>query len=177
MVHACYSANVSKTAVPAEKGEVAKLIYTVEKATLLTSQLQRFSTGYAHHVAGQYASVEFWLLEVESALRALDEYNSRFNRMRNAQQAWVDVHGMVTHAYCPICCGRCEFSDGVPAPPIRTANGVLQETRRALSDAGYEFLLRCYRQGLVEEKELKLLCNRMGSGFDPSDLEAAKANL
>jgi hypothetical protein len=146
------------------------LIYTVEKATLLAEQLRRFTTGYGHHLAGQFANIEFWIAEVESALKALDEYGQRFTRMRDAQREWVEGHGTVVNAYCEFCHGKCEFSDGVPTPPVRTADEPLKEARRALSDAGYELLLRCYRQQLLAKEELEALCLRIDSGLDPSDL-------
>jgi len=149
------------------------LIYTIEKAALLTRQLERFTTGYAHHAAGQYANIEFWITEIEQSLQMLDEYNDRFFAMRDAQQAWVDSHGTIRH--CPICRGPCDLASGAPEAPVRTASGVLQEARRALSDAGYKLLLRYYRLDLIKEDQLKSICVRIDSGFDPSDLKAAKA--
>ena len=149
-----------------------RLIYTIEKAELITAQLQRFSSGHSHHIAGQYANIMFWVSELEQSLKALDEYGSRFNSMRKAQEEWVEQQGTEVHNYCAICQGRCEFCNGRPPTPARMRNSTIQETRRKLSEAGYEFLLRCYRIDLVEKNELKDLCTRIGSGLDPADLEA-----
>lgn len=65
------------------------MIYTIERANLLAEQFRRFKSSHAHHLAGVFANVHFWLHEVEEAYRAIDEYNERFFMLRDAQDEWV----------------------------------------------------------------------------------------
>jgi len=62
------------------------MIYTIEKANLISEQLRRFTDGYAHHVAGQFGNIAFWLHEVHESIKTIDEYNKRFNEMRDGQK-------------------------------------------------------------------------------------------
>jgi len=66
------------------------MIYTIEKANLIAEQLQRFTTGYAFHVAGHFANIDFWLNEVQEALRAIDENTGRYS-LSIAVSVEVDV--------------------------------------------------------------------------------------
>lgn len=50
------------------------MIYTIEKADLVTAQLRKFATDYSHHVVGQFANVDFWLQEVIDAQKIIDTY-------------------------------------------------------------------------------------------------------
>ena len=147
------------------------MIYTIEKANLISNQLRRFTTGYAHHVAGQFANIDFWLHEVQESIKTIDEYSKRFNNMRDVQKRWVDAHGTVVYDYCPICGGKCEFSDGIPPPPLRTSSNELNAARKELIDSTYFFLLRCYRMSLLNRSNLEAKCNEIGTSIDPSDLE------
>ena len=83
------------------------MIYTIEKAKLVTEQLRKFTTAYTHHVVGQFANIEYWIDEVQVALKAIDEYGKRFTNIRDAQQAWIDAHGTKVYDYCPMCGGKC----------------------------------------------------------------------
>lgn len=150
------------------------MIYTIEKANLLANQLNRFATSYAHHLAGQFANVEFWLDETEAALKTIDEYNKRFLRLRDAQKEWVENHGTVVYEYCPHCGGRCEFADGTPSPPVRYSSQELKTVRRNLVESFREFLLRCYRAGHLDENALEIMFNRVGTSIEPSDLRRKK---
>jgi hypothetical protein len=150
------------------------MIYTIEKANLISEQLSRFTTGYAHHVAGQFANIDFWLHEVQESIKTIDEYKKRFNNIRDAQQKWVTGHGTAVYDYCPICGGKCEFSDGTgtPPPPVRTSGDELNAARKELIDSTYFFLLRCYRMNLLNESDLETKCSEMGiRSIDPSDLK------
>ena len=147
------------------------MVYTLQKAALINEQIRRFTTSYVHHLSGQFANLEFWLGEIESALSALNEYHHRFEGMRDAQKTWVREHGTVVHEYCPVCLGRCEFSDGVPKPPVRVPSSDLKEMHRELSDTAYAFILRCYRAGFLDESKVRVLCERLGTGFDPHDFK------
>ena len=146
------------------------MIYSIEKAHLIAEQLRRFTSAYAHHVVGQYANIDFWLQEVKEALVTIDAYNQRFNRMRDEQKNWVEAHGTVVYEYCPHCGGKCEFSDGKPAPPVRMSSSELTQTRKKLVDSAYYFLLRCHRVGLLDEQLLETKCNYIGTSIEPSDL-------
>lgn len=146
-------------------------MYTIEKATLITEQLKRFTTGYTHHVVGQFANIDFWMNEVLEAISAIDEHIQRFDNMYNAQKEWTIEHGTVVHEYCPICRGRCEFSDGKPTLPRLKHKRAKVETRKELVNTTYYFLARCYRIGLLSNEELKSLCDSIGTSIDPNDLK------
>ena len=66
------------------------MIYTVEKANLITKQLNKFKDNYAFMVAGQFANIEFWINEVETAITAIDEHNIRVTKKYDAQEKWID---------------------------------------------------------------------------------------
>ncbi|GGG30399.1 hypothetical protein GCM10011344_34180 [Dokdonia pacifica] len=150
------------------------MIYTIEKANLVATQLKKFTTGYAHHVVGQYANIDFWLEEVITAQRTIDAYRYRFNDMRDAQKEWVEKHDTQVFSYCHICRGKCELIGDnplPPSPPKRMSSAVLDTTRKELVNAMYYFLTRCYRMGLLNDIQLKQKCDRIGTSIDPSDLE------
>lgn len=146
------------------------MIYTIEKATLLANQLKKFTIMYTHLLAGQFVNIIFWLDEVQGSLKTIEEHGKRFTNMWDAQKEWVKNHGTKVYGYCSICGGKCEFDDGTPRPPRRISNTDLDATRRSLSDAAYEFLLRCFRAGLVDQTMLEKMCNRAGTSLEPSDL-------
>jgi len=98
------------------------MIYTIEKANLITEQLRKFTVGYTHHVVGQFANIEFWINEVIEAIKTIDEHKNRFNNIYNAQKKWTEEHGTIVYDYCPMCKGRCEFSDGKPILPKKNIN-------------------------------------------------------
>lgn len=146
-------------------------MYTTEKANLITEQLERFTSGYDHHVAGHFANLDFWLNEVVAALNTIDGYKPRFEVLREAQRDWVNAHHTRVFAYCPMCKGKCEFDSGVPAPPQRYRHADIAQARKALVDAAYFFLARCYRLGLLDATTLKQHCDFVGTSIDPADLE------
>lgn len=118
------------------------MIYTIERVNLLADQFRRFKAHHAHHLAGLYANIEFWLHEVEDAYRAIEDYQSRFLKLRDAQNAWVNAFNVTEHRFCPICRGRCEFDDGTPRAPRRTPSRDLDSAKVALREEAREFLLR-----------------------------------
>jgi hypothetical protein len=152
------------------------MIYTIEKATLLTNQLRKFTTSYTHLLVGQFANIEFWLDEIQGALKTIDEYKNRYTNRRDAQKEWVDNHGTKVPDYCAECGGKCEFDDGPspPSPPVRTSHTDLDAAYSNLSDAAYEFLLRCFRAGFLDQPSLENMCKRAGTSLDPSDLRRKK---
>jgi hypothetical protein len=150
------------------------MIYTIEKANLISEQLRKFTSGFAHHVTSQFANIDFWLHEAKEAIKTIDEYNKRFNSMRDEQKKWVEAHGTVVYDYCPICGGKCELKDGngnPPPPPVRVSDNELKAARKELVDSIYFFLLRCYRMRLLNENILETKCEEIGISIDPSDLE------
>ncbi|WP_299891978.1 hypothetical protein [uncultured Lacinutrix sp.] len=138
---------------------------------MITDQLRRFKSGYAHHVVGQFANIDFWLNEVLEAQKTIDQYNSRFNNIRDIQKNWINSHGTKVYDYCPHCGGKCELSNGTPSPPNRISSSDMNETRRNLVNSAYYFLTRCYRMGLLNDDELKQKCDLIGTSIDPNDLK------
>jgi len=147
------------------------MIYTLEKANLIVNQLQKFTTGYAHHLAGHVGNIDFWLDEVLHALKAIDDHKKRFEKLYSTQKDWIEKHGVIVHEYCPICQGVCEFSDGKPSLPQLKYKNEKKQARRDLVDATYFFLIRCYHVGLLSKSELKEKCDIIGTGIDPNDLK------
>ena len=147
-------------------------MYTIEKANLISAQLKRFTTAYAHHVVGQFANIDFWIEEVHQSLKTIDDYQERFNAIRDRQEKWVDFHGTVVQEYCRICGGKCEFgSGGPPSPPRKISSNALKACRKALIDSVYYFLIRCYRMELLDEQELRIKCKELGTSIELSDLD------
>lgn len=145
--------------------------YTLEKANMISEQLRKFTSGYAHHVYGQFANIGFWFHEVQEALKTIDEYDTRFNRICDAQFYWVELHKTKVYSYCAHCGGKCEFDRGTPSPPTPISGKVLAEVRRNLVNSTYYFLARCYRMRLLDDAELKEKCDTIGTGIDPADLK------
>lgn len=148
-------------------------MYTLELADLVASQLEKFTHGYAHHVAGQFANLEFWLAEASHALGVLNGYQGRFEAMAAAQHGWVEAHNTQLYegGYCRICGGVCEFDvKRTPSPPRRMASSDRDEAIRRLKDAVYYFLLRCFRMGLLDEAGVRTACERVGTSVDRRDL-------
>jgi len=55
------------------------MIYTIEKANLISEQLRKFESGYAHHVAGHFSNINFWINEVIEGLETIDNYKKRYD--------------------------------------------------------------------------------------------------
>jgi len=125
------------------------MIYTIEKANLIATQLKKITSGYMHHIVGQFSNIDFWMDEVILALKTIDGHKKRFSNMYDAQKEWTKNHDVVIHEYCPICSGRCEFSDGKPQLPTLKYKKEKIKARKDLVDSAYFFLIRCYRIGLL----------------------------
>src|SRR5450432_4518968 len=97
------------------------MVYSIERADQVANQLEKFSTSFAHQVAGQFANLTFWLDEVVHAITVIDAYAKRFAAMAEGQREWVAKHDTVVGSYCPYCRGACEFDPGLspPAAPRR----------------------------------------------------------
>ena len=149
------------------------MAYSIDQASAVATQLEKFATSYAHHLVGQFANMQFWLDEANHALKVIDDYSRRFDLMREAQRTWIKAHGTVVSGFCPHCGGKCEFDPRTPEPPTRLPSREMDEARRRLKDASYHFLLRCYRTGLLDEAALKTGCAYVGTSIDPADLKAS----
>lgn len=146
------------------------MIYSIEKANLISGQLLKFKDCFIHQLAGHTANMDFWINEVKESILALDDYTKRFYSMRDGQAIWIEHHKEPIHDYCPICGGKCEFSNGIPSLPTRVENSLLKETRKDLVNAAYYFLVRCYNSKLIDLAALENYCSEVGTSIDPGDL-------
>jgi hypothetical protein len=150
------------------------MIYTIERANLITNQLRKFTDSNAYMVAGQFANIDFWINETESAIRAIDEHNARFEKMCEAQKEWIEDKNVRVPDYCYICNGICELSEEhykKPELPKQRAKTEKRESRKKLVDSAYYFLIRCHKIELLSEKEINEYCNQIGTSIDPNDLK------
>jgi hypothetical protein len=142
--------------------------FSTDMAKLVTDQLTRFVTLNRHQLAGQVANLDFWLGEVRHCLEVIDGYNKRFERLRTAQIRYVEVHQTTEW---PL--GDTEFPEKA-SPPGRIPDAELREARRALREAAYRFLVRCFNEGFIDEPALRRDCDSLGLGIEASDLKARK---
>jgi hypothetical protein len=152
------------------------MAYSIDRAALLASQLERFAHSNVHQLAGQVANLDFWLDEAAHALRVLDEYPQRFRRLRDAQVGWVEAHGTKVSDYCPICRGGCEFGPQTPPAPTRIPAEQIEEARVGLRHSAYRFLLRCHRSGQLDQAAVRAACERIAVVAEPEDLEGVPAD-
>jgi hypothetical protein len=142
--------------------------YSSDVTNLLTAQLAKFATLNRHQLAGQVANLDFWLAEARHCLGVIDGYRHRFERLKAAQAAHVASHGTI------------EFDPGEPnikgraAHPRPVPDHELKEGRRAVCDATYRFLVRCFNESLIDEKTLRQECQSLGIGVEAADLRRAK---
>lgn len=150
------------------------MIYTVHKANLVAEQLRKFSDADSWIVVGQFPNLEFWLDEVNSALKTLDGHNKRFEIMYESQKEFIESHSIEIPDNCPICQGICELGSGKRKPnlPKRSTETKTEkkESRKELIDSTYYFLRRCYRLKLIDEIEFRNKCNKIGTSIDIIDL-------
>lgn len=150
------------------------MIYTIEKAILVTEQLRKFTDSNDYMVAGQFANINFWIDEVASAIKALDEHNSRFNTMYETQKNWIEEHNTKIPDYCFICNGICELSVEhyvKPELPKRRFKNEKKEARKKLVDSGYYFLIRCFNMELLNKEEINDFCDKIGTSIDSYDIK------
>jgi len=124
------------------------LIYTVKKVKLIAEQLRKFSTADSWVVVGQFVNLKFWLDEVKSAIKALDQHNLRFDKMYESRKKWIELHGIEIPDHCPICLGICELGSGTRKPHLPKKSPETKsdkkESKIELINSSYHFLLRCY---------------------------------
>ncbi len=151
-----------------------KMIYTIERAKLITEQLRKFVDSYAYMVAGQFANIDFWIDETLNSISAIDQHNVRFEKMCEAQKEWIEEKNVRVPDYCYICNGICELSEQhykKPELPKQRAKNEKKEARKELVNSAYYFLVRCFKIGLLNEEELKGYCNQIGTSVDLDDLK------
>jgi len=138
--------------------------YSTEIAGILANQLTKFVSLNPHQLAGQIANLDFWLDEVRHSLAVIDGYHHRFKRLNSAQMDYTSKHQ--TQQFVP---GQFHETATDATKPRRVPGNQLSDSRRALCDATYRFLIRCFRAGLLSEKRVRDECNRLDIGFDVRD--------
>lgn len=146
------------------------LVYSIQRAEAIATQLDRFASGYIHHLVGHFANLEYWLGEAREALAGLAGYTSRFRRLHAAQTRWLEDHGAHVEGVCPLCRGPCELGPLPPDPPRRVPHRARYAAERRVRDAAYGFLRRCYRAGLLEQDAFRVACASVGTNVDVADL-------
>lgn len=121
------------------------MAYSSDLANLTATQLRRFAALNRHQLAGHAANLDFWLAEARHGLDVLDGYWPRFHRMKAVQA-----------------------DDDRPRP---VPDAELAEARKALGDAAYRFLLRCFHEALIDEPALRRACHGLGIGVEMTDLK------
>jgi hypothetical protein len=124
--------------------------YSTDVADLLAVQLTKFVTLNRHQLAGQVANLDFWMGEVAHALSVVDGYHQRFEQLKSAQQGYVSAHRTIEFSLDDPCCTVQQA-----APPRRISGQDMQNSRRAVCDATYRFLVRCFREGLISDPRLR----------------------
>jgi len=151
------------------------MIYTVQRANLIAEQLRKFSDSNSWMVVGQFTNIDFWIEEVKCAIEAIDQHNSRFDKMYDAQKEWIDSHGIQVPDNCPICQGICELGKGAKKPnlPKRSSETISdkKESRKELINSAYYFILRCYNLKLISKEEFRSKCEDIGTSIDINDLK------
>lgn len=133
------------------------MAYPSDVANLVTVQLTRFVTLNRHQLAGQVANLDFWIAEVRHALDVIDGYGVRFVRLSMNQEHFQKTHGTNESRTGP---------DSIPhaytQPVKRIPDRELQQARRHLTDAAFQFLSRCFREDLISEEQFAGVCEQLG---------------
>lgn len=103
----------------------------------LIKTLERSASLPSHQLAGHAANLDFWMDEAKHCLLVIDGYPERFERMKKAQQAQVEVAG-----------GR--------EMPLQRGikDSERKELRQKVLAAANKFLDRCYSEQCVDEVTL-----------------------
>lgn len=140
--------------------------FSVDMAKLIADQLARFVSLNRHQLAGQAANLDFWLAQVRHGLEVLDGYGQRFQRLKAAQAKHVAKHHTTAFHLDDPCC-----TSSAPDPPQRIRDAEIRDARRSLCEAVYRLLIRCQREGFIEESALRAACNHLGIGVNVADLK------
>lgn len=143
--------------------------YTTDLARLLTRQLTKFTTLNRHQLAGQVANLDFWLAEARHCLDVLDGYQGRFERMKAAEAAYVAAHDTREFQLNDRHYGHRDITRTV-SQSRRTSDAQRTQARHELCEACYRFLLRCFREGQLDESRLRQACEPLGVGVESRDL-------
>ncbi len=140
--------------------------YSLDLANVLVGQLTRFAKFNRHDLAGRLANLDFWVAEVSHCVEVIDNYRARFERMKAAQSRYVAQHETIRFDL-----QNPATMQGPPvaAKPIDEIE--LKNAKRAVCDAAYDFLLRCYEEGLMDEAAVRQTCGRLRIGVDVSDFK------
>ena len=141
------------------------MAYSTDITKTLTGQITKFATLNRHQLAGHVANLDFWVGEVRHCLDVIDGYNRRFKRMKIAQTKHISEHKTIEFSLDDPCCTQTRAS-----PPTRVSSAELGEARRQLCDATYQFLVRCFHDGLIDEVLLRRTCESLEVGVETRDL-------
>jgi hypothetical protein len=144
--------------------------YSIARADLVANQIERFASQHLHQLAGHHANLEFWLSEAACALQAIDAYQQRYNRLANAQLAWVSEHDTKISRYCPICGGGCEFGPQRPPRPHLIPSEELTAACESVRRAVRQFLVRLYQANFITDTQLRQHGETVGMSIEPEDL-------
>ena len=117
--------------------------------------LERAAGGTKDRLAGYVANFAFWMAEAEHCLVLVKEYDERFKRFREAQQAVVRAEGSVAF----------DERGGWSPPPEDVSAGSRadrKEARRKVVAAMGKFLKRCAKEGLIDEATRADAARRIG---------------
>jgi len=145
--------------------------YSITRAELIAEQIGRFATQHIHQLAGHHANLGFWMSEAVAAVRVIDDYQARFNRLRDAQLSWVQSHNTKLTSYCPFCRGACELGPQTPERPHRVPSEDLSAARKAVRTAVRQFLVRLLHAGFISESDVRREADLVGAPVGPEDLE------
>lgn len=145
--------------------------YSTTRANILSDVLERIATLNIHQLVGHRDNLEFWLNEINQAIAGIDGYSARFARMKKAQMAWVSAHKVTVSVFCELCGGGCEFGPEAPSPPTRVPSADLDDARKGLREAGRRLLRRLYRAHMLTRAELLESAERIGTGFEPNEVQ------
>ncbi len=140
--------------------------YSTDITNVLAAQLERFASSNRHQLASQLANLDFWLIQIEQCLRTLDDYPTRFKRLKAAHDEYVARHKVVA------------FDLQEPElkwkPMVeRLPDSELKKARHRLCEAAYKWLTRCAREQILDEARVRVACTRLGIGVEATDLRKA----
>ncbi|MGE5191576.1 MAG: hypothetical protein ACM3U2_03685 [Deltaproteobacteria bacterium] len=142
------------------------MAYMIDLSAVLAETLGKLTTLNRHQLAGHAANLDFWREETKHCLAVIDGYHHRFDRMKDAQMKHAAEHHTIQFLLDDPCC------TGEPAtPPRRVPDAEIKAVRRALCDAFYRFIVRCYNDRLIERNMLESATDSLGIGIEASDLK------
>lgn len=143
--------------------------YSIAKAKLIADQLARLATQHPHQLAGELSNLDFWMAEAAAAVAVIDDYPTRFRRLRDSQVAWVRARDLKIPLYCPICGGKCVFEAHAPAAPRKIPSEELAIARNHIKLSAARLLIRLHRGGLIDESELRRYAEPLAIRIQPED--------